>query len=180
MKALFPSTAVASLALATVLGLAGCATSEPPVEQPVAQEPAAQEPPAQEPAHDDLAIDTSYYTITLPESWRDVFEYEYSDEYTIDPSSKGTDQELGIGYSTQVKNTATGESFSVTIFTDTWGPQGITNSKKLDAPAALPGNYVCVTAPVLEPFNGFDAYTQEQKDTMEAQINEYASWITVK
>lgn len=189
--------AMLAAALVAVVSLAGCATTseqaadagadaDAPVEQvpePVADEPV--EAPVEQPAEEtsslaERTIDTPYYTVAAPESWRGVLAYEYGDTYTIDEQSKGTDAELGIGYTTTIRNTETDESFSVTMYTDAWGPQGPFVSEKAGSSTVMPGNYVAVVKGLPQPFNGWGSIPQDEQDAMLAQMKEYASWVTVK
>lgn len=184
-----------SAALVAAMSLAGCATSAPatnvdveteaPAAQPAEEIETETEAPVEQPAEDvtslaDRTIDTPYYTVVVPESWRDALAYEYDDAYTVDEQSKGTDAELGIGYTTVIRNTATDESFSVTMFTDAWGPQGQFMCEKAGPSTTMPGNYVAVVKGLTQPFNGWESIPQDEKDAMTAQMEEYASWVTVK
>ncbi|MBC5585685.1 hypothetical protein H8S61_15975 [Eggerthella sp. NSJ-70] len=182
--------AVLSVALVAALGLAGCATGEPatdagedaeaPVEQPTVEQPAVEQPTEEDRSLVERTIDTPYYTVVVPESWRGVLAYDYDDAYTIDEQSKGTDTELGVGYTTTVRNTETDEVFGVTMYTDAWGPQGHFMCEKAGSSTVMPGNYVAVVKGLTQPFDGWGSIPQDDKDAMTAQMAEYASWVAVK
>ncbi|RDB62190.1 hypothetical protein [Eggerthella sinensis] len=174
-------TAVLTAALVAVVSLAGCATTSEPAADTGKEADAPVEQPTEEASSlAERTIDTPYYTVVVPESWRGVLAYEYGDTYTIDEQSKGTDAELGIGYTTTIRNTETDESFSVTMYTDAWGPQGQFMSEKAGSSTVMPGNYVAVVKQLPEPFNGWGSIPQDEQDAMLAQMEEYASWVTVK
>ena len=69
------------------------------------EQPAVEQPTEEDRSLVERTIDTPYYTVVVPESWRGVLAYDYDDAYTIDEQSKGTDTELGVGYTTTVRNT---------------------------------------------------------------------------
>lgn len=177
--------AVLSVALVAVLGLAGCATSELATDAGEDAEAPVEQPTVEQPTEEDRSlvertIDTPYYTVVVPESWRGVLAYEYDDTYTIDEQSKGTDTELGVGYTTTVRNTETDEVFGVTMYTDAWGPQGQFMCEKAGSSTVMPGNYVAVVKGLTQPFDGWGSIPQDEKDAMTAQMEEYASWVAVK
>ena len=177
--------AVLSVALVAVLGLAGCATSELATDAGEDAEAPVEQPTVEQPTEEDRSlvertIDTPYYTVVVPESWRGVLAYDYDDAYTIDEQSKGTDTELGVGYTTTVRNTETDEVFGVTMYTDAWGPQGQFMCEKAGSSTVMPGNYVAVVKGLTQPFDGWGSIPQDEKDAMTAQMAEYASWVAVK
>ena len=180
--------AAAGAALCVCLLLAGCAGApsgsqqgadtalptddQPAVEQPTAEQPAVDQPTVEQPAIEEAPADdagtsfeTPYYRIDLPDSWADSVTFTYDDSYTT--SNEG----LGLGYSTSVMSKETGKVvFSVTCFTDAWGPQGPFYASKLGTPLQLKGNYVSV----------YHQMFDEDQTRLPDNTAEYAQYVTIK
>ncbi len=76
-------TAVLTAALVAVVSLAGCATTSEPAADTGKETDAPVEQPTEEASSlAERTIDTPYYTVVVPESWRGVLAYEYGDTYT--------------------------------------------------------------------------------------------------
>lgn len=112
-----------------------------------------------------VAFETPYYMIDLPESWAGTTTFSYSNDYSMPGPG------LGLGYSTGVLSNDTGMAlFSVTCFTDAWGPQGTFYATSAGSTPLLEGNYVSVYSAMFDP----------QQSRLSDHTEEYASYVSVK
>ena len=129
----------------------------------------AESSPAPDSQNDALDLKTPHYGIRIPAEERRLYVLEYSSDYDADPSG------LAIGFDTGVY--IRGENwphdkyaaFSVTVFSDNWGPQGEFYSMPLGHPSDMPGATVYITQAMFDR-NG---------NPLEDQTEEYAQWVEV-
>ncbi|MBQ9068503.1 MAG: zinc ribbon domain-containing protein [Eggerthellaceae bacterium] len=116
--------------------------------------------PAEE-AHPELHVDTSYYSIQLPESWAGQV------ETNVDLTEYMQEGDLGMCCTTSIRR-SNGEVFNVGCFTNNWGPQGAFTSVNLGEPTDHPGWNIYVYAGV----------AQFEPQNQDAIV--YAQYVTVK